>query len=65
MLTDMTDHVSIHVDFGEGETLSYDDCVAMKQRYKDELLLDDAARGDRQRMVDGQRSPGSGTGQGS
>jgi hypothetical protein len=39
--------------------------VALKRRYKDELLLDDAAHGDRQRMLDGERSPGSGTGPGS
>jgi hypothetical protein len=65
MLTDRTDPAGASVVFGKGETLSYDDCVALKRRYKDELLLDDAAHGDRQRMVDGERSPGSGTGPGS
>jgi hypothetical protein len=65
MLTDMTDHAGASVNFGKGETLSYHDCMALKRRYKDELLLDDAVHGDRQRMVESERSPGSGTGPGS
>jgi hypothetical protein len=65
LLADMTDSADAHIDLGDGETLSHDDCVALKRRYKDELLLDDAAHGDRQRMLDGERSPGSGTGPGS
>src|SRR5690349_16133943 len=60
MLADMTGPPGASVAFGADETLSHDDCVALKHRYKDELLLDDAAHGDRQRMLDGERSPGSG-----
>jgi hypothetical protein len=65
LLADMTDYAGATVAFGQDETLSHDDCVALKRRYKDDLLLDDAAHGGRQRMLDGERSPGSGTGPGS
>jgi hypothetical protein len=36
-------HNEVSVRFGENETLSLADCEALKSRFNDELLLDDAA----------------------
>jgi hypothetical protein len=65
LLADLEEPAGASVVFGDGETLSHADCVALKRRYKDELLLDDVAHGDGERLTGMDRSPGSGTGQGS
>jgi hypothetical protein len=65
LLADLEEPAGASVAFGDGETLSQEECVALKRHYKDELLLDDAAHGDGERLTDMDRAPGSGTGQGS